>query len=126
MENRNNGWIRGESRLPCEADGDKNGKVLAWHAYQGAMMCRWDYYTKNQFHVYWMPIADATARPWIVAAERLPTEEDADALNCVLAKDDQGEISVTGWHQFGWNNALSHWQRLPEPPGDYRELRRME
>lgn len=123
---RNNGWINGKSRLPCETDGDETGKIFVWHAYQGAMLCRWDHYTRNSFHVYWMPIADTAGKPWMVAAEKMPTKEDADGLSCVFAKDIRGEISVTGWHQFEWNKSLTHWKPLPEPPSDYRELRRME
>jgi hypothetical protein len=125
-EERNNGWIHGKSRLPTEADGDGSGKVMVWHAYQGAMLCRWDEYSKNPFFFYWMPVSDATDKPWIKAAEKGPTKGDADALNCVLAKDRHDDISVTGWHQFGWNNTLVCWLPLPGPPSDYIELRRMK
>lgn len=122
---RNNGWIHGKSRLPGEADGDNNGKVLVWHAYQGAMLTTWDAFPRNQFNVYWMPISALDEIPWINAMEKPPTKSDADALNCVMVKDRRGEITVTGYHQFTWNKALTHWRPLPGPPSDAKELRQM-
>jgi len=122
---RNNGWIYGKSRLPCEADGDENGMVLAWHAFQDAVLVRWDQFSLNRFHVYWMPISALDEEPWINAMEKPPTAEDADKLNCVLVMDQYGKISVTGYHQFAWNRALTHWRRLPGPPSDAKELRQM-
>ena len=126
MENLNNGWIHGKCRLPDAADGDADGRVFVWHAYQGAMLTPWNEFDRNSFNVYWMRVSDGASAPWIAAVERLPTKEDSDALNCVLAKDMHDGISVTGFHQFGWNSALTHWQRLPAPPSDYKELRRMK
>lgn len=126
MENLNNGWIHGKCRLPDAADGDADGRVFVWHAYQGAMLTPWNEFDRNSFNVYWMRVSDGASAPWIAAVERLPTKEDSDALNCVLAKDMYDGISVTGFHQFGWNSALTHWQRLPAPPSDYKELRKMQ
>lgn len=126
METRNNGWIHRKSRLPGEADGDQNGKVLAWHAFQDAIVVRWDQFPQNHFHVYWMPIADLDDRLWIRAMERLPTVDDADKLNCVLVLDQRGQISVTGYHQLTSNRSLMRWRRLPEPPSDAKELRKMD
>lgn len=126
MEKRNNGWVHGENRLPAEADGDSAGKVFAWHVYQGVMLTHWRDFAKNSFNVYWMRVSDGAPGPWITAAERLPTKGDSDAQNCVLAKDAHGGISVTGFHQFDWNGTLQYWQRLPEPPSDYKELRKMQ
>lgn len=126
MEKRNNGWIHGKSRLPDAADGDADGKVFVWHAYQGAMLTPWSAFDKNSFNVYWMRVSDGVPGPWIEAVERLPTKEDLDALDCVLSKNTRGSISVTGIHQIGWNGAFTHWQRLPAPPSDYRELRKMQ
>lgn len=126
MENRNNGWIHGKSRLPDAADGDADGKIFAWHAFQGVMLTLWSAFSSNPFNVYWMRVSDGAPGPWITAVERLPTKEDSDALNCVLAKNSHDGITVTGFHQFGWNSALTHWQRLPTPPSDYRELRKMQ
>lgn len=126
MKNLNNGWIHGKYRLPDAADGDADGRVFVWHAYQGAMLTLWNEFDRNSFNVYWMRVSDGASAPWIAAVERLPTKEDSDALNCVLAKDMHDGISVTGFHQFGWNSALTHWQRLPAPPSDYKELRKMQ
>ncbi len=125
MERRNNGWIHGKSRLPSEADGDINGKVLAWHAFQDVVLVRWDQFPLNRFNVYWMHLSTLDEIPWIDAMERLPTKDDADKLNCVLVMDWQGEISVTGYHQFAWNKTLTHWRSLPPPPSDAKELRHM-
>lgn len=126
MDNRNNGWIHKDSRLPAEADGDAGGNVIVWHAYQGAMLSQWHAFTKNSFNVYWMRVSDGITSPWINATEREPTKEDSDALNCVLAKDGHGEISITGFHQFAWNRDLTHWLPLPLPPTDYKILRKMQ
>ena len=125
MENRNNGWIHKNNRLPKAEDGDADGKVLVWHAYQGVMLTDWLACSKNPFCVYWMRTRDGIGQ-WTKATDRLPVEDDTDAQNCVLVKDRYGSISVTGWHQFNWNSTLTHWQRLPAPPGDYRELRKMQ
>ena len=125
MEKRNNGWIHGKSRLPDAADGDADGKVFVWHAFQGVMLIQWDDYAKNSFYVCWMRISEGTG-PWIPAVEGLPAKEDSDALNCVLAMDRHGDIRVMGYRQFEWNGDLVRWQRLPAPPSDYRELRKMQ
>ena len=116
------GWIRGSLRLPGSADGDQTGKLLVWHAYQGAMLATWWDYPTNRFHIYWMPLS-ALDPGWIEAADKLPTVNDADALNCVLVEDRQGDLKVTGYHQFSWNKMLVRWHRLPSPPQDAKELR---
>lgn len=122
---RNNGWIHIKSRLPEEADGGIYGKVLVWHAFQDAMLVKWDQITGNRFHVYWMPLSDLDNTPWINAMEKPPTEGDADKLRCVLVLDQQGNVSVTGYHQFQWNHTLTHWRPLPGPPSNAKELRQM-
>lgn len=121
---RNNGWIHRDVQLPTHDDGNANGLLFAWHVYQGVLLCHWNDFVKNRFNVYWMRIADDTADPWMDAMEKFPTKEDADMMNCVLAKNCYDEISVTGYHQFSQNSTLSHWKRLPTPPSDYRELRK--
>lgn len=125
METQNSRWIHGKSRLPSKADGDTSGKVLVWHAFQGAMLTRWNEYSSNRFNVYWMPLSALDSCPWICAMEKPPTKDDADMLNCVLIKDRFGNILITGYHQFTWNSMLTHWRRLPEPPSDAKELRQM-
>ena len=89
------------------------------------MLNHWNDFEKNSFNVYWMRIEDGIVWPWINAMEKLPAKEDADAQNCVLSLNGHGEISITGYHQFGWNSGLLYWQRLPAPPSDYKELRRI-
>ena len=125
MEKRNNGWIPGSSFPPCEKDGDKSGKIFVWHAYQGVMLVRWDEYSRNPFHVYWMRVSDGTGA-WIDSSVKSPSKEYSDMMNCVLAMDVYGEIRVTEFRQFDWNRELTHWQQLPDAPGDYKELRKMQ
>lgn len=120
-----NGWIRRSDRLPAQEDGDSQGRVFVWHVYQGVMLAPWNEFLNNSFHAYWMPLADDPHSTWINAAEKLPTKQDADALNCVLARSVHGENMVTGYHQFGLNRTLVLWKRLPDPPSDHRELRKM-
>ena len=122
---RNNGWIHRNSRLPVEEDGNEDGLVLVWHAFQDAMVVRWYDLPRNHFIVYWMRLSDLENIPWINAMERLPTQDDADKLNCVLVMDRHGRVAVTGHHQFEHNRALTHWRPLPEPPSDAKELRQM-
>lgn len=122
---RNNGWIHRNSRLPRVEDGGEHGQVLVWHAFQDAVLARWDQFTANRFHVYWMPLSDLDDMSWINAMEIPPREEDADKLNCVMALDAQGHISVTGYHQFRWNKTLLYWRKLPGPPSDAKRLREM-
>lgn len=125
VQRRNNGWIHGKSRLPCEADGDHDGKILVWHAFQDAVVVSWNQFLHNRFHVYWMRIADLDDNPWICAMEKLPTQSDADKLNCVMVMDQEGHVNVTGYHQFSWNRTLTHWRTLPPPPSDAMQLRKM-
>lgn len=118
----NNGWIPLRECPPAAAESEK-GKIptlLMWHVYQGVMPCRADEWRKNRFFVYWRPVPDIG---WISTAERVPGNTDKDRDNCVLARDIDGRIKVTGWHQFETNHTLTHWMRTPEPPDDFRELR---
>lgn len=114
---RNNGWIALADQKPAEADGET---VLMWHAFQGTMPEKPGNCCRNRFYVYWQRLPQAG---WQRAAERMPEKRDADEKNCVLAKDTDGRVKVTGWHQFESNPNLERWMRTPEPPDDYRELR---
>lgn len=123
MGNPNNGWISAKDRLPSQEDGDEYGYVFAWHVYQGVMLAAWNQF-RNQFYAYWMPTNHITAGLWIKATERRPTKADADAFNCVLARNVHDGIKVTGWHQFEETSTFTEWLPLPEPPSDFRELRK--
>lgn len=123
MDSPNSGWISVKDRLPAQEDGDEYGYVFVWHAYQGVMLTAWNQF-RNRFYAYWMPTKHITADLWIKATERKPTKADADTLNCVLAKNTHEGIKVTGWHQFDLDSAFTEWLPLPEPPSDFRELRK--
>ena len=45
--------------------------------------------------------------------------QDANATGCVLAWHRYNGCMVTGWHQFGRNRFLTHWQKTPGPPEGY-------
>lgn len=124
MEKRNNGWISVKDRRPAQDDGDEYGYVFVWHVYQGVMLTAWNRIS-NQFYAYWMPTKYITAGIWIKATERKPTKADADILNCVLARNSHDGIRVTGWHQFEEASTFTEWLPLPEPPSDFRALRKM-
>lgn len=109
-----------------EADGDENGKIFAWHAFQGVMLTRWDRLKENRFHVYWMPICAETDEKWIARETRLPTSDDADAYGCVLVRDCYNGNRITGWRQLASDGGITVWQRLPDPPSDYKSLITMQ
>lgn len=118
---RKSRWTLLEDAVPGAADGD-DGKVLVWHVFQGAMLCRWDCVRENPFHTHWMTVWDAA--DWIDAKERLPDASDADEWQCVLAWHEDDGTRITGWHQFEADRKLAAWSRLPCPPEGYRELRK--
>lgn len=114
---RNNGWIPLADQKPTEADGET---VLMWHAFQATMPEKPEDWHRNRFYVYWQPVPEIG---WTRTAERMPERQDADENNCVLAKDADGRVKVTGWHQFEHNPYLTRWMRTPAPPDDRKELR---
>lgn len=122
----NDDWIPCGEKQPVEADGDKNGKILVWHAFQGVMLTRWDRLMENRFHAYWMPILPETKDKWILRGTRLPTAADADACGCVLVWDCHEGNRITGWHQPASDGGITAWQRLPGPPSDYQSLMKMQ
>ncbi|MBP3541847.1 MAG: hypothetical protein J6K72_08585 [Clostridia bacterium] len=109
-------WIGRTKKAPTHEDGDKTGLLLAWHQYHGAMLARWDEFSENSFHSHWMRLSDLDCMPWVDAVDRPPTKEDCDQQNCVLGRTDDGELQVTGWHQFGPGSRLKEWKRLPDAP----------
>lgn len=125
MDARNNGWIHRDVRLPGEKDAGADGMIMAWHAYQEAMLTRPNAFLKNKYYVYWRTTESITT-PWINTAEKEPTKEDGDTFHCVLAKSERGETRIAHYHQFANASDLICWTHLPPPPSDYRELRRME
>lgn len=107
-------WIERKNRLPCEADGDANGHVLAWHIYQGAILCTWSRFDENRFYTHWMR-AD-NLKNWMATDERKPSHEDGDFAGCVLLKMMDEQLLVIGWHQLTERHAGSAWTHLPSNP----------
>ena len=121
MTSGRKGWMPISERPPTAEEGGGCAPVYVWHAYMGVMLAHADA-LENPFYVYWMPM-DADASRWIDAAQRAPTEADADAHQCVLAMDCFGDIRVIGWRQFTPRSKWKRWQPLPQPPPDGREIR---
>lgn len=114
-----NGWIPFSEAEP-EESACLYGWLLIWHVFQGVMAERWEerHFTPMFTHWRHMP-----RKGWISAAERRPTADDGDIHECVVARHEIDGIRVTGWRQFQNDRYLTHWQRTPEPPVDYREYR---
>lgn len=109
-------WNGRTKKSPTCDDGDRNGLLLAWHQFHGTMLARWDEFAGNSFHTHWMRLSDLDGIPWVDAADKPPTKEDCDHENCVLGRTKDGELRITGWHQFGAGSMLTEWKRLPFAP----------
>ena len=46
-------WIDVRKRMPEAQDADATGRVLAWHALNGAMMIGWNRVPENRFITHW-------------------------------------------------------------------------
>ena len=53
---------------------------------------------------------------WIWSKDRMPTQEDADAQNCVLVWHELSGVMVTGWHRVKDNRFMVAWAKTPEGP----------
>ena len=116
---RGDNWIPVD-RAPALAGIRPDETVLVWHTYHGALAERADRTRANRYYTHWQEIGDG----WIATARRLPGPDDADEFNCVLAMDTLGETRVAGWHRIVEYGEFLCWQRLPDPPQRYREMRR--
>lgn len=112
-------WIE-ISKHPIAA-GD--APVIVWHVYSGVMVEQRDRAATNRFMTHWREI-DAEA--WIDTEDRRPTREDADAYDCVISQNRWGDVGMAGWHRFEHEPILTRWQRAPDPPANFRELRNIE
>ncbi len=110
-------WAEIDGRL-IEAG---EGPVIVWHVYNGAMVVKREYAIENSFFSHWREIDNEA---WIDARKRKPTRDDADEYGCVLSQNKWGEASVAGWHRFEREPYLVAWQHMPDPPDNYRELRK--
>ena len=109
------GWVGIDRPI---AAGD--APVIVWHVYSGVMVEQRDRATSNRFMTHWREIDDEA---WISTRERKPTKEDADQYDCVISRNRWGDVAMAGWHRFEHETDLTHWQRTPPPPHDFRELR---
>ena len=108
------GWIELRKIKPTEADAE-NGRVIVWHAFQGAMICHISKVVDNSFFSHWMRIP---ADGWIDFYDHQPTEADADETGCIMARRGESAVNVIGWKQMQ-SAYLNLWQRTPDPPEDY-------
>lgn len=58
---------------------------------------------------------------WISKNECLPTGEDADSGNCVLAWHILNGCMVTGCSRVASSEFITHWMRLPDGPEGYMQ-----
>lgn len=116
----NSGWIPFEEAEPNEND-CLMGFLLIWHVFRGVVVEAYEHRHDTDMYTHWMAIP---RRGWVASVERKPAKEDADVMNCVLARHAYDGIIVTGWRRFEEEKRLTHWRRTPEPPTDrakYRE-----
>lgn len=114
----NHGWLD-ISTLPVAQSREDARKIIVWHVFQGAMVYSTETARDNRFNVYWQEPPET----WIDPHDRMPTQEDADALSCILVIDRYGELRVRGWRQIESPDDVRGWAPRPEPPDNYRELR---
>lgn len=108
---------------PILAGIDQMAPVLFWHAFQGALVDVCVACYDNRFYTHWRTIDDSA---WIKSADRLPTIDDADACTqrCVIAENTHGDVRTIGWFNLNRQNGWTRWQRIPDPPQGYQELRK--
>lgn len=114
------GWTPFEDQEPEESV-CLHGYLLIWHVFRGVIAEPWENRHQTPMFTHWKPMP---RKGWINAAERKPTKEEADFSGCVLARYEDGEIRVTGWHQFRHNLGLTHWMPTPTPPDNQSEYRK--
>ena len=117
-----NKWTSFQERAPNEFDFQKD-RILLWHAYQGAIVAFRDDIPRNRMYTHWMRIP---VDGWIDAQRRLPRQDDADDLNCVLIMDEEHGAWVSGWHQVEKiKDHYAAWQQTPRPPDNYKEIKNL-
>ncbi len=113
------GWTTFDEREPEEGD-CPSGYLLIWHVFRGVVAERWENRHATPMYTHWMAIPE---NGWIPAWARMPTKDDADIYNCVLASHMIDGVLVTGWHQFLHDKYLTHWMPTPPPPVDGANFR---
>lgn len=112
-------WISLHDLRPTEKD-CYNGYLLVWHAYQRTLVIKIEQINCNQMYTHWRPVP---ITGWISVSSRLPTADDGDVNECVLIKDIEDGIIVSGWHRFLRDRFCIAWQHMPLPPDDYIKYR---
>lgn len=116
-----NGWTAFEEAEP-DFSACLYGYLLVWHVYRGVVVETWENRRATPMYTHWISMP---RRGWVASVERLPTAEDANVTNCVLARHCLDGIMVTGWRRFEDEKRLTHWMRTPPPPVDAEKHRRM-
>lgn len=98
---------------PLDAGFAASDVILVWHVYQGVMVIPCEKYATNPFFTHWRGVDE---NAWVKRAERMPGKKDADPLNCVIARDELGNVVVTGWHRVDDDGDFTQWQTPPPPP----------
>lgn len=106
------GWI-GIEQSPLDTSIEPESVILVWHTHQGVMAVACERYNSNPFYTHWRTVDNSA---WIRRAERKPGKADADPLNCVIARDYSGTVTVTGWHRVDSDADFALWQSPPGPP----------
>lgn len=112
-----NGWI-GIEHSPVAAE---EGPIIAWHVFSGVMVELRSRAVKNRFITHWREIDNTL---WIPSSDHKPNREDADAYDCVISLNKWDEVSMAGWHRFERETDLLYWQHPPDPPANFRDLRK--
>lgn len=94
--------------------------ILAWHVFNGTMVTDTKSIRKNRFFMLWQE----TPWAWVDVKEREPGREDADGSGRVLILDKFGNIRLKSWRQWPFAENVDRWQRLPEAPENFEELRK--
>lgn len=110
-------WKSLEEAEPGMEDADKNGRILAWHRHNGAMLIHpaITRTTAREFITHWQPTPRTSDGRWVSFADRGPEAEDCDAQGCVLAWEPGHGAQVV--HRGNLENGrYSRWMRLPGKP----------
>lgn len=110
----NNGWTAFDVQKP-ERNACIYDYLLVWHVFRGVVSEHWESRNQTAMYTHWKTMP---RKGWICSKDKAPTQNDADVMNCVLARHDIDGIKVTGWHQIKIDKHFTHWMPTPLPPVD--------